>query len=135
MRLPVMRILRPVGLVLLLSLTVAGCVASAESSSVVQEDRVIAGGPADSLEVRHLVLRGTNEDIGRALTEIAMERYGVRPEPAKEPLEARAQRKFLERNYPILLDRMRGVAAAFGKSIEDDAWDFTALGFIDLKAA
>src|SRR6185436_3752115 len=35
---------------------------------------------------------------------------------------------------PILLDRMRGVAAAFGKSIEDDGWDFTTLGFTDLRA-
>ena len=136
MRPHVVRMIRPVGLVLLLSLlAVTGCLSAAESNSVVQEDRVIAGGPGDSLEVRHLVLRGTNEQIGRALAEIAKERYGVRPEPANNPLQVRAQRKFLERNYPMLLDRMRGVAAAFGKSIEDDGWDFTALGFTDLKAA
>src|SRR5580765_7842497 len=115
---------RHVGIVLLLSLVAAaGCLSAAESNSVVQEDRVIAGGPKDSLEVRHLVLRGTNEQIGRALAEIAKERYGVRLEPAKDPMQVRAQRQFLERNYPILLDRMRGVAAAFGKSIDDDAWD------------
>src|SRR6185436_7448644 len=118
MRLPVMRILRPVGLVLLLSLTVAGCVSAAESNSVVQEDRVIAGGPADSLEVRHLVLRGTNEQIGRALAEIAKERYSVRLDRTQDLVQARAVRKFLERNDPILLNRMRGVAVAFGKSIE-----------------
>jgi hypothetical protein len=29
---------------------------------------------------------------------------------------------------------MRGVAAAYGKSLEDDAWDFSALGFTDLRA-
>jgi hypothetical protein len=29
---------------------------------------------------------------------------------------------------------MRGVAAAFGRSIDDDAWDFTALGFTELRA-
>ena len=126
--------IRRVGLVLLLSiLAVSGWLSHAESG-VVQEDRGIAGGPNDSLEVRHLVLRGTNEQIGRALTEIAKERYGTRLDPAQDPLQARAMRKFLERNNPILLDRMRGVAAAFGKAIEDDAWDFTALGFTDLKA-
>jgi hypothetical protein len=43
-------------------------------------------------------------------------------------------RAFLKQNYPILFDRMRGVAAAFGKSIDDDQWDFTALGFTELKA-
>jgi penicillin V acylase-like amidase (Ntn superfamily) len=127
-----MRSIRPAGFVLLLSLL--ACLSPAASNGVVQEDRVIAGGPGDSLEVRHLVLRGTNEQIGRALAEIAKERYGVRLEPATDPVHARAVRKFLERNDAILLNRMRGVAAAFGKSIEDDGWDFTTLGFTDLKA-
>jgi hypothetical protein len=127
--------IRPVGLGLLLTLAaVTGCLSAAESNSVVQEDRVIAGGPQDSLEVRHVVLRGTNEQIGRALAEIAKERYGVRPDPARDPVQMRAQRRFLERNDSILLDRMRGVAAAFGKSVDEDGWDFTTLGFTDLKA-
>src|SRR5262245_4198509 len=119
---------------LVLTLTVAACLCSAASDSIIQQDRVIAGGPKDSLEVRHLVLRGTNEQIGRALAEIAKERYGVRLERARDPLQTRAQRKFLERNYPILLDRMRGIAAAFGKSVDDDTWDFTVLAFADLRA-
>jgi penicillin V acylase-like amidase (Ntn superfamily) len=106
----------------------------ATSDKVIQEDRVIAGGPNDSLEVRHLVLRGTNEEIGRALAELARERHGAGLEPAKDPLSVRAQRQFLERNDPILLERMRGVAAAFGKSIEDDSWDFSTLGFTQLRA-
>ncbi len=134
------------GLGLLSSLGAAGCSSAASGSSggaaaaekaggsVVQEDRVIAGGPKDSLEVRHLVLRGTNEQIGGALAAIAKERYGARPDRGRDPLQLRAQRAFLERNDPILLDRMRGVAAAFGKSIDDDGYDFTTLGFVDLKA-
>ncbi|HEX4824258.1 MAG TPA: C45 family autoproteolytic acyltransferase/hydrolase [Candidatus Polarisedimenticolaceae bacterium] len=111
-----------------------GCSSPATSGSVIEEDRVIAGGPSDSLEVRHLVLRGTNEQIGRALAELGKERYGVRLPAAKDPVQARAMRKFLERNDPILLERMRGVAAAFGKSIDDDGWDFTSLGYTDLRA-
>jgi hypothetical protein len=127
--------IRTVSLVVLLSLlAVAGCASPAESKSVVQEDRVIAGGPNDSVEVRHLVLRGTNEQIGRALAEIAKERYATKLDPSQDPVQARALRKYLERNNPILLDRMRGVAGAFGKSIEDDGWDFSTLGFADLKA-
>jgi hypothetical protein len=129
-----MRMIRGIGVVLFSLLTVTGCLSAAQSNSVVQEDRVIAGGPNDSLEVRHLVLRGTNEQIGRALAEIAKERYQVRLDRASSPEYARAVRTFLERNDPILLDRMRGVAAAYGKSIDDDAWDFTTLGFTDLKA-
>jgi len=108
--------------------------AAAAPNNVVQEDRVIAGGPSSSMEVRHLVLRGTNEQIGRALAEIAKERYGARPEPARDHAQVRALRTFLQRNDPILLDRMRGVAAAFGKSIDEDGWDFSAIGFTDLHA-
>ena len=127
---------------LVLSLGGAGCSSAASDAAarpdrpdaVIQEDRVIAGGPDDSMEVRHLVLKGTNEQIGRALAGIAKERYGARPDRGRDPLEVRAQRAFLERNDPILLDRMRGVAAAYGKSIDDDGYDFTTLGFVDLRA-
>ena len=126
------RTIPPLALVLLISLSVA--ISTAAPNKVVQEDRVIAGGPDKSLEVRHLVLRGTNEQIGKALAEIAIERYGARLEPANDPQQVRAMRKFVERNYPILLDRMRGVAAAYGKSLDDDRWDFSAIGFTDLKA-
>ncbi|HEU5181227.1 MAG TPA: C45 family autoproteolytic acyltransferase/hydrolase [Candidatus Polarisedimenticolia bacterium] len=131
-RLP--RAVPPCVLLIILILSGAGCLAAAPSSNVVQEDRVIAGGPGDSLEVRHLVLRGTNEQIGQALAEIAKERYGVRLDRVRDLVQARAQRTFLERNYPILVDRMRGVAAAFGKSFDEDGWDFGGLGFTDLRA-
>src|SRR5262245_23705283 len=124
------RVPRCPALVLLL-LTLAG---PALGGSAVQSDRVIAGGPKDSLEVRHLVLRGSNVEIGRALAELARERYGVRLERARDPLQVRAERRFLERNAPILLDRMRGVAEAFGRDFEDLAWDYSQLGFTDLRA-
>src|SRR5262245_28612467 len=93
--------------VLVLALAATGCpLAAATNNDVIQVDRVIAGGPGDSMEVRHLVLRGTNEEIGRALAGIAKERYGVRREAARDRTQVRAQRTFLERNFPILLDRM-----------------------------
>src|SRR3954452_2312301 len=88
---------------------------------VVRLDKVVAGGPKDFLEVRHLVLKGTNEQIGRALATIARERFDVGAPPSSDPLRTRAQRKYAERNYPILADRMRGAAAAFGKKYDDDA--------------
>src|SRR5678815_556338 len=87
------------GLVVLLS--VVGSLSTAAENKVVQEDRVIAGGPDKSLEVRHLVLKGTNEQIGKALAEIAKERYGTRLDRAQDPVQARALRKFLQQNDPI----------------------------------
>src|SRR5262249_20523034 len=75
--------------------------------AVVRQDKVIAGGPKDALEVRHLVLQGTNEEIGKALATIAKERFGIAVDSSSDPLRTRAQRRYIEKNYPILFDRMR----------------------------
>jgi predicted choloylglycine hydrolase len=105
------------------------------ASALDRQERTIAGGPADSLEVRHLVLTGTNEEIGRALAEIARDRYHVQPARSADPVRTRAARLYIETHYPILYQRMRGVAAAYGHRIDDDRWDFSSLGFTDLHAA
>jgi acyl-CoA:6-aminopenicillanic acid acyl transferase len=104
------------------------------AAALQRQERVIAGSPSDSIEVRHLVLRGTNEEIGRALAEIAQERYGAHAERASDPLRIRAQRRYIETAFPILADRMRGVAAAFGLRQDDDAWDHSQLAYADLEA-
>ena len=112
----------------------AALVFTFSAAALQQQERVIAGSSKDSLEVRHLVLRGTNEEIGRALAEIAIARYGVRAERAADPLRTRAQRRYIETAFPILAERMRGVAAAFGHRPDDDAWDHSQLFFADLQA-
>jgi hypothetical protein len=100
-----------------------------------RQERVIAGGPAESMEVRHLVLTGTNEEIGRALADIARERYQAKLAPSSDPLRTRAERRFIEKNYPILSQRMRGVAASFGRRADDDAYDYSWLAVTELRAA
>jgi hypothetical protein len=100
-----------------------------EKGAIVRET-VIAGGLEDFMEVRHLVLAGSNESIGRTLATLAKERFRVEALASPEPLRTRVQRKYLERHYPILLERMRGVAAAFGKALEDDRWDFGGLPYL-----
>ncbi len=99
------------------------------SRGAVVSDRVVAGSAKDFMEVRHLVLRGSNEAIGRALAEIAHERHGANPTPAADLIRARAKRRYVEKNYPILYERMRGVAAAFGKPLEDDHWNHAGLDY------
>src|SRR5262249_26376498 len=76
-----------------------------DGTKAIRQDRVIAGGPKDFMEVRHLVLRGTNEEIGRALATIAKERYDLKPEASSDRLRTRVQRRYFEKNYPILHDR------------------------------
>ena len=57
--------------------------------AVVGEDRIVAGGPKDLMEVRHLVLNGSNEEIGYALAKIAAERFQVKPLPAPDRFRSR----------------------------------------------
>jgi hypothetical protein len=103
---------------------------AAGDRKAVLKDRVVAGGPGDFLEVRHLVLKGSNEEIGRALATIGRDRYQVKPGAGADRSRARAQRRYAEKNFPALADRMRGVAAAFGKRPDDDAWDFGSLPYL-----
>ena len=131
---PTTRLPRPVCLSLVLLPALAAGEPPPPAPAVVQKDQVVAGSPKDSMEVRHLVLKGTNEEIGRALTTIARDRYQARPQPSQDSLRTRAQRRYLERTYPILHDRMRGAASAFGKRLEDDAWNWSELGFTELRA-
>jgi hypothetical protein len=95
----------------------------------IAQDRVVAGGPRDFLEVRHLVLRGSNQEIGQALATLAQERYRLGPTASTDRFRTRVQRRYIERNYPFLLERMRGVAAAFDRSLTDDAWNFGGLWY------
>jgi predicted choloylglycine hydrolase len=125
----------------ILVLTVAALTATApvraqesEKNGCVVQDRIIAGSPSDFLEVRHLVLKGTNREIGEALAKLARDRYSVQLERGTDPLRTRAQRHYLEKNAPALYERMKGVAAAYGKSLEDDTLNFSGLGFPPLGA-
>jgi hypothetical protein len=100
----------------------------------VRRDRVIAGSHKDSLEVRHIVLEGSNMEIGRALAKIARERYQVKPMPSRDRLVTGAQRRYIAKHFPILHERMRGVAAELGKPFDDDAWNHSSLTFMELRA-
>jgi hypothetical protein len=73
------------------------------------------------MQVRHLVLRGSNFEIGRKLAEIAATRHGVAVEPSPDRWRTRAKRNYLTRYYPGQVERMRGVAAHFGADLRDDA--------------
>jgi hypothetical protein len=104
------------------------------AAALSREERVIAGSPGDSLEVRHLILTGSNEEIGRELARLASERYQAKPARSQDELRARAQRHYIEKNFPILFARMSGVAAFYGQRLDDDAWDHSGLAFIELHA-
>jgi len=57
------------------------------------------GAPGDFMTVRHLVVHGTNFEIGRTLGAMAMERYERGPAHfAANPVYARARRTYVQRH-------------------------------------
>ncbi|HEV3116331.1 MAG TPA: C45 family autoproteolytic acyltransferase/hydrolase, partial [Gemmataceae bacterium] len=99
-------------------------------ASALAQDRVIAGSPSDYMEARYIVLRGSNEEIGRALAFLARKHHGLAPVPSKDPLRTRAQRHYLEKHAPNLFERMKGAAAFFDKRVDDDSLDFAGLWYV-----
>src|SRR5262245_54341378 len=66
---------------------------AAAAKGAIQHDKVVAGSQKDFMEVRHVVLKGTNEEIGRALATLARERYDCKAIPSTDRLRTRAQRR------------------------------------------
>lgn len=96
-------------------------------ASIRLREEVISGPDAPVL-LRHLAVRGSNAEIGRAIAELAINRYGLRAEDLlADGRFVRARRAYFERDYPIHAQRMRGVAAGFGLRPDDDRFDFSIL--------
>jgi hypothetical protein len=80
---------------------------------------VAGGAPGDFMTVRHLVLRGTQREIGRALAEEALATFPAVP-PPDDPIVNRARRRWVERHWPEHYARMEGIAEAQGIDLLDD---------------
>ncbi len=91
------------------------------------QETLLIGSEEYFATVRHLVVRGTNYEIGKHLAGLAQERHGLHKGPVANPGVNHARRLYFQRNYPIHLDRARGVADAYGLRFEDDAVDPTTL--------
>jgi len=90
-------------------------------------ETVLIDGSEGPLEVRKLVLQGSNEEIGRHLAAYARDHLNVKKEPWTDPIATRAQRAYLRAHWPEHYDRMRGAAKAFDIPLDDDAHEFSFL--------
>ena len=91
---------------------------------------MIAGSADDYMAVRHLVLRGTNREIGAQLATTALERHGVAPATGGDPLVTRARRRWYRREWPAHFERMRGVADVHGLAVDDDSVELGLLAYL-----
>lgn len=94
------------------------------------KETVILEGEKGFMTVRHLVLAGTNQEIGKKLAEIAIQRYGLVPEmTAANPAYVRRLSDYLAGHYPILRERSRGVADALGLDPADERFDTSGIPY------
>jgi predicted choloylglycine hydrolase len=116
-------------LIVLILAVVAFAVATLTPYDLEYTNNVVAGSPVKFAEVRHVVLRGSNFDIGQKLAEIAKS-HGTQMLPGVDPLMNKVKREYMRTNYPVLYERMKGIAKSFGKNIEDNSYDFTGLPYL-----
>lgn len=96
------------------------------------EEKTVLNTPGDFCEVKHLVLKGTNFAIGRRLGQIARERHHVERDPASDPFVVGCQQRYMQRQYPIHYERMRGVADAYGTTSGNCRSDFSIFGRVSV---
>ena len=96
---------------------------------VVIDEVLIPKAPDQAMEVRHIVIKGTNQEIGKALGDIAQEWLDVKLSKFAGPLYAEANHLYVEKNYPILWERMKGVAQSYGLAPENKVYNTSGLPY------
>ncbi len=100
-------------------------------ATISRNELVLARNPGEYMNLRHIVLEGSNREIGQALGDIAKTDYGVAGFlPYASGVYAQAQRGYVERNYPILWERMQGVADSYGVTAGESAQDVSSLYYM-----
>ena len=115
-----------VSMLLGLAISLSMLALPAAAQDLEYKEAVIAGGPDKFVEVRHVVIKGSNFEIGKKIGDIA-KKDGTPILPSDDHIMNRAKREYMARNYPILLERMKGLAAAYGLDFTDNSFDFTGL--------
>jgi predicted choloylglycine hydrolase len=113
-------------LILFIALIIAIPSLAAKAQELEYKETVIAGGPDKFAEVRYVFLKGSNFDIGKKIGEIA-KKDGTPITPSDNHIMNRSKREYMAKNYPILHERMKGVAVAYGLEFSDDSYDFSGL--------
>ena len=98
------------------------------AAPVVKDEVILEQGKDSYQSVRHIVIRGTNEEIGKALGDIAQKEYGIlRLVQYPDAVYARAADLYMKASAPILRERAQGVAAAYNEKYEDSLSVFSEL--------
>lgn len=116
-----------IGSLLAVGLAILTLTAVPRSADVSYEERIVAGSPDHFMMVRHVVLKGSNYAIGKKLGEIVSKNGDSGPMSSEDTQRNKVQREYLAENYAVLFERMKGLADAFGVSIDDNTYDLSSL--------
>jgi len=103
-----------------------GCESAKVPDKIYFDEKIVVGSPDHFMEVRYVILNGSNYGIGKKIAEIA-QRDNIRFGTSRDKLRNEVRRKYISRNYPIFYERMKGVAEAVGLNVEDNAYDFSGI--------
>ncbi|MFB3764679.1 MAG: C45 family autoproteolytic acyltransferase/hydrolase [Methanotrichaceae archaeon] len=104
-------------------------IAATENPVILKNEVLLNRDSINYTEMRHIILRGTNEQIGKALGEIAMEDYNASLYSYADPIYAKARLAYMQKNYPIFYERMVGLAEAYNVSLNSTELDLSILPY------
>ncbi|MEI7751371.1 MAG: C45 family peptidase [Candidatus Omnitrophota bacterium] len=94
----------------------------------VKDEVLLTQGKDSYQSVRHIVITGTNEEIGKALGDIAQKEYGIKKLPQyPDAVYAQAMDTYMEAHSPILKERSKGVAESYNEKYEGSLSIFNEL--------
>lgn len=97
--------------------------------AITKNEPVYQAGEEDYSQPRHIVVEGSNEEIGFDLGKLAKEKYGTKLCAYDAPIFGQARREYLARNWPEMLEKSKGVLKAFGLPEDDVVYDGTTLPY------
>lgn len=101
-----------------------------ENMTIVKNEPIYTPGPDDYSKPRHIIVEGTNEEIGHDLATLAQQQYGAMElEKYVDPVYGKARQEYLKRNCPTMLAKAKGVLKAYGLNDQDVEYDPTQLTF------
>ena len=99
------------------------------SKTILLNKVILPKKPDTYMEVRHIILKGSNIEIGEALGKIAQSWLNIYPASYTAPIYSMARNAYMLNNYPILYYRMKGIAKAYNSTYRDGQLDFSALPY------
>jgi len=104
-------------------------VSATENSVIMKNEVLLNKDSANYTELRHIVLKGTNEQIGKAIGEISQKDYNAKPSKFADPIYAKARLEYFKKNYPAFYERMKGVAESYRVSLDSTDLDLSILPY------